>query len=174
MRMRNQFAALSAIALLAACGSSEDAEEVSTAEVEAPVNPNVAATEAPDGSAVAAGSWDVGEDASGAQATFADASGTEVMSIRCNMEARTVTMSMAGAGDGEQAWRIDGAGEAARIDMTPSLTGDEAMVAEIEPSLAIFHAFAEPGQTVALTSPDGVKTYYPTHPGIDRVLYACS
>lgn len=173
--MRKTFAALGCIALLAACNSSEDAvEEVQTAEAPSPINPNAPVTQAADGTAVAEGSWDVSESSDGASAVFAAASGGEQLAIRCNTADKVVTLSMAGAAEGEQAWRVDAGGEAARVDMTASLTEAGRMVAEIEPTLALFHAFAIPQQTVAFTSPDGMKTYYPTHPGIDRVLYACS
>lgn len=158
--------------LLAACNSPE--EDVTEAAAQAPepvLTQAPLATQAPDGTTVATGSWEVNEAASGAQAVFTGDDGSELLGIRCDVASGAVTMNIAAADGVPTSYRIDAGGEAARVDLVPANGG---LVAEIEPSLAIFYAFAQDGQVFALTSPAGMKTQYPTHPGIDRVLSACS
>lgn len=161
-----------AATLLAACNSPED--EVSQATVEAPepvLTQAPLATQAANGTTIATGSWEVNEAASGAQAVFTGEDGTELLGLRCDVASGAVTMNIAADDGVPTAYRIDAGGEAARVDLVPANGG---LVAEIEPSLAIFYAFAQEGQSFALTSRAGMKTQYPTHPGIDRVLTACS
>jgi len=169
--LRSLAAVALAAGLLSACNSSQDANE---AEVEAPepvLTQAPLATQAPDGTAVAVGAWQVNEAASGAQAVFEDEAGAELLAIRCDVMSGAVTMSFAASDGVPTSYRIDAGGEAGRIDVIPANGG---MAAEIEPSLSIFRAFSVGGQTVALTSPAGMKTQYPTHSGIGRVLDACS
>ena len=172
-QLRSVIALGLAAGLLAACNSSEDvADESALVEAPEPVLTQAPVmTEAPDGTAVAIGTWDVNEAASGAQAVFRDDGGTELLAIRCDVLSGAVTMNIASEDLMPTSWRLDAGGEAARIDLIPAGGG---LAAEIEGSLAIFHAFAAPGQVVALTSPSGLKTQYPTHAGIGRVLDACS
>ncbi len=172
--MRSLILLGSAASLLAACNSAQDAEDVAQESIEAPVpelTPAPLATQAADGTAVALGTWDVSEAASGAQAVFNSEDGTELLAIRCDRLSGSVTMSFAADDGVPVSYRLDAGGEAARVDMIPAGGG---LAAEIEPGLAIFHAFGETGQTVSLTSPEGNIVQYPTHPGISRVLYACS
>lgn len=161
-----------AATLLAACNSPED--EASQATVEAPqpaLTQAPLAAQASDGTTVASGSWNVNEAASGAQAVFTGDDGMELLALRCDVASGAVTMNIAADDGMPTSYRIDAGGEAARVDLVPANGG---LVAEIEPSLSIFYAFAQEGQVIALSSPAGMKTQYPTHPGIDRVLTACS
>ena len=82
-----------------------------------------------------------------------------------------MTMTVASSSQTPEAWRLDAGGEAARVDMAPV---DGGLSAEIDPGLAIFHAFSTPGEVVVLTNPTGERMQFPTHPGISRVLDACS
>lgn len=157
---------------LAACNAPEP--DVSEAAAQAPepvLTPAPVPTAAADGTTIAAGQWDVNEAASGAQAVFRSDDGTELLALRCDVASGAVTMTIAANEAAAISYRIDAGGEAARLDLSPF---DGGLVAEIEPRLAIFYAFAQPGQVVALTSPAGIRTQFPTHPGIDRVLNACS
>lgn len=172
LTLRSSLILGAAAALLAACNSPED--EASPPPVEAPepvLTQAPLVTQAPDGTKVAEGSWEVNEAASGAQAVFTGQDGVELVGLRCDVASGAVTMNIAADDGVPTSYRIDAGGEAARVDLVPANGG---LVAEIEPSLAIFYAFAQEGQVIALTSPAGMKTQYPTHPGIDRVLDACS
>jgi hypothetical protein len=164
-----------ASALLAACNNSDDAAPEQEVAAPAPVlTPAPRATAAPDGTALQASSWNVNESAEGGSATFGEAATEPRLAINCQAATGTLTLSMAGTADGPQAWRLDAGGEAARIDMAPTDGELAQMTAEIEGSLAIFHAFSTVGEIVTLTSPEGERMQFPTHPGISRVLDACS
>lgn len=163
---------LAALAL-AACNSSEDAGDTAT-QPEPVLTPAPQATVADDGTALVPGGWSVNESAQGGVAMFGEEGADPSLTIACEAATGTVTLSMAREASAAEAWRVDAGGEAARIDMTPSATQPSLLSAEIEPSLAIFHAFASPGEVVVLTAPSGERLQFPTHPGISRVLYACS
>lgn len=164
-----------ATALLAACNDSDDAAPADEMTAPAPVLiPAPQATAAPDGTALVAGSWDVNESAQGARAQYGDGISQPVLGIHCDAQTGALSLALASPPNGEEAWRLDAGGEAARLDMSPTTDGSNAIMAEIEGSLAIFHAFSTVGEIVTLTSPDGEKMQFPTHPGISRVLDACS
>lgn len=159
-------------ASLSACNNSDDA--VSQDEVAAPapvLTPAPQATVAADGTALETGTWIVTEDATGARAAFGEAGQPSKLAINCETISGTVTLDIAGASQTPEAWRIDAGGEAARLDMSPVEGG---LTAAIEQSLAIFHAFSETGGVFVLTNPMGARMQFPTHPGISRVLDACS
>lgn len=172
MQIRHVLLAACASVALVACGSSDDvdtAEEVTAPE---PVlTPAPTPTAAPDSTALVAGSWTVNQSAEGGFAAYGEEGANPALRINCDRASGAVTLSLGRAASGDEAWRIDAGGEAARIDMVPVAGG---LTAQIEGSLAIFHAFSNADEVVVLTSPTGERMQYPTHPGISQVLYACS
>lgn len=165
---------LAAVAL-AACNSREDVKEAEEVAQPEPVLTSAPqATAAPDGTALMPGSWTVNENAQGGVAMFGEANTEPSLSIDCQAASGTVTLALSIEASEPQAWRLDAGGEAARIDMAPVQGPMPVLAAEIEPSLAIFHAFGNAGEVVTLTAPSGERMQFPTHPGISRVLYACS
>ena len=170
MQLRDVLVLSIATVLVAACNNSDDAEETAAAP-EPVLTPAPQPTAAPDGSALVAGRWNVNETAQGGSAVFGEEGAAPALSINCEAISGTVTLDLASSSQTPEAWRLDAGGEAARVDMAPVEGG---LSAEIDPGLAIFHAFSTPDQVVALTSPTGERMQFPTHPGISRVLDACS
>ena len=159
-------------ASLAACNDSEDVVAGPEGAQPAPVlTPAPTPTAAPDGTALVAGAWNISEDAEGARAVYGEGEGAPPLTLACDRMSGALTMTLASAAQAPEAWRLDAGGEAARIDLNPVEGG---LSAAIEPGLAIFHAFSTPGQAVVLTSPSGERIQFPTHPGISRVVEACS
>lgn len=158
-------------AVLTACNNADDTTEDEVAAPPPVLTPAPTPTAAPDGTALVAGGWTVGEHAQGARAVYGEEGGAPKLTISCDRLSGVVTMDMASSAGAPEPWRLDAGGEAARIDMAP---GGAGLVAEIEPSLAIFHAFSVPGNVIVLTSPAGEPMQYGTHPGITRVLEACT
>ncbi len=172
MHFRHVLLVTLASTALAACGSSEDAETPEEVAAPAPVLTTAPTpTAAPDGTALVPGSWTVNQSAEGGFASYGEEGTEPALRIDCDRATGAVTLSLGRAASGDEAWRIDAGGEAARIDMTPVAGG---LTAQIEGSLAIFHAMSNAGEVVVLTSPTGERMQYPTHPGISQVLYACS
>ena len=175
MTFRHVFTLALAGALVTACNSSEDAEMAEDAAQPKPVLTQAPQpTTAPDGTALMTGGWRVNENAQGGTAMFGGEATEPDLTIDCEASTGTVTLRMARTADGPEAWRIDAGGEAARIDMTPKGGELPQITAEIDGGLAIFHAFSATGGIVSLTSPEGETMQFPTHPGISRVLDACS
>lgn len=172
MQFRHVLLAALASGTLAACGSSDEVETNEEVAAPAPVLTTAPTpTAAPDGTALVPGSWTVNQSAEGGFAAFGEEGAEPALRIDCNRATGAVTMTLGREASGDEAWRIDAGGEAARIDMTPVAGG---LTAQIEGSLAIFHAMSNAGEVVVLTSPSGERMQYPTHPGISQVLYTCS
>ncbi|WP_338244019.1 hypothetical protein [Aurantiacibacter hainanensis] len=173
MKLRHVLTLSLATVLVAACNNSDDADGAD--EVAAAPEPVLTQapqpTAAPDGTALVAGRWNVNESAQGGSATFGEDGAAPALSINCDTLSGAVTLDIASASQTPETWRLDAGGEAARIDMAPVEGG---LSAEIEPALAIFHAFSTPDQVAVLTSPTGERMQFPTHPGVSRVLDACS
>ena len=173
MNLRHLSLLTCAAALLAACNSAEDSAEAPAAPPAPTLTTAAVPTAAPDGTALVSGMWTVGEDATGATASFGEVGAAPALMLACNTQTRTVTLTRAGAGTAPAAFVLEAGGQAARLDMVPSADGT-AMTAAIEPALPIFAAFSAADTAIALTSPAGEKLQYPTNAGIDRVLAACS
>lgn len=173
MKLRDALTLSLAAALVAACNNSDDADgaEEAAAAPEPVLTQAPQPTAAPDGSALVAGRWNIGESAQGGTASFGEDGAAPALSIDCEAISGTVRLEIASSSQTPESWRLDAGGEAARVDMTPVEGG---LSAEIDPGLAIFHAFSTPDQVVSLTSPTGERMQFPTHPGISRVLDACS
>ncbi|MGB3795585.1 MAG: hypothetical protein WA957_04700 [Alteraurantiacibacter sp.] len=172
MTLRHLISLSIAGALIAGCNNSDDAEMADDAAQPEPVLTQAATpTAAPDGTALVAGNWSVNENPDGGRAGFGEAGSEPVMAIDCQRISGTITLTVASTSQTPEAWRLDAGGEVARVDMAPVEGG---LSAEIDPGLAIFRALSTPGEVVALTSPLGETMQFPTHPGISRVLDACS
>ncbi|MEL1250747.1 hypothetical protein [Aurantiacibacter gilvus] len=172
MQFRHVLLVSLASAALASCGSSDDAETSDELAAPEPVLTSAPTpTAAPDGTALVPGSWTVNQSAEGGFAAFGEEGAEPALRIDCDRASGAVTLTLGRAASADEAWRIDAGGEAARIDMMPVAGG---LTAQIEGSLAIFHAMSNAGEVVVLTSPTGERMQYPTHPGISQVLYTCS
>lgn len=159
---------------LAACDSSEDVEAPEEVATPAPVLTTAPVpTAAPDGTALVPGVWTVNQNPEGGFAVFGEEGVPPALRIDCQRTTGVVSLTLARTASGPEAWRVDAGGEAARIDMTPSPVAGQ-VTAAIEGSLAIFHSFSNAGEIVVLTSPEGERLQFPTHPGISQVLYSCS
>ena len=163
---------------LAACDSPpeqpDNAPQQATVAAPEPVlTPGPTATAAADGTALEPGEWTVTEDASGARAMFGVEETDATLAIACD-SGRQLTFALQTDAEAES-WRLDAGGEAARIDMTSD--GNEVLPyleAQLDPGLGIVYALGDPGQVFTLTSPAGERIQFPTHPGIRRVVSACS
>ena len=179
MPLRRALIMTFATCLLAACNSSESAdglsEEAQPVSVPEPVvAPATQPASVVDGTTMAPGNWTVNQNAQGGFAMFGELGADPSLTFDCEIATGVVTLTMARQADAMEAWRLDAGGEAARIDMTPVEGPLPLVAAQIEPSLAIFHAFSDPAGEVFLTSPEGIVTQYPAHPGISSILTACS
>ena len=176
MTLRQFLIATSASAALAACNSADtpvDDTATPTAELTAAPVP----TAAPDGTALMAGTWTVSEDASGARASFGEPNVAPSLEITCDTSTRAVTLTRqesapGPAGLAPTVYAIEAGGAAARLDMVPAASGG-AMMAEIDPIQPVFAGFSAGNTAIAFTSENGARAQYPSHPGIQRVLYAC-
>lgn len=176
MTMRAILTAGFAAILLTACNSSDDetAADDAATQPEPVLTPAPTATAAADGTALVPGSWDVGEDASGVRAVFADAGMQPSLTMTCARGTGSVIITLASSAAGPEAWRLDAGGEAARIDFAPSGGDAQEIAAQVDQGLAIIHALGTPGAAFKLTSPDGQPFQFPAHPGIRRVIDSCS
>lgn len=172
MTFRNLLMLASATAVLAACNSSETPVDQADGTAPLPVlTPTPTPTSAPDGTAIVAGSWQVGEDATGARATYAAEGASPSLTIACDTRTRAVTLTLADAEPGSKSYAVEAGGQLARLDMNAD--GAQAVSAEIDPTLALFAAFSQADTAIGFTDEAGAKQQYPTHPGIQRVFYAC-
>lgn len=162
--------------LLAACNSAEDAEANGAMQDAPPapvLTPAPVATSAPDGTALEAGEWNITEDADGARAVFGAPGAAPLLRIACAPSNRTLQMAIASSAPDAQAWRLDAAGEAARIDLAPADGAAAEISGTVDQGLAIIQALGMTEQVFTLTSPDGQPRQFPTHPGIRRVIDSC-
>ncbi|RJY08072.1 hypothetical protein D6201_00700 [Aurantiacibacter aquimixticola] len=162
---------------LAACGSESEEPEPQRAVVEAP-QPVMTSAPTPiaaaDGTPIEPGQWFVTEDAEGARALFGAPRSDGKMILSCAYGASQVRFALESDASEPQSWRLDAGGEAARIDLEPSDGELPQLEAYVDQGLAIINALGASGQTFALTSPDGQRRQFPTHPGIRRVIAACT
>lgn len=167
--------ALSPALLLAACNSSEDAAPAAPAPTPTPVltttpTPQVAA----DGSPLAAGAWQIGENATGASASFVSPEGQNLLAITCDNTAKVVSLSVANATPGNQTFVLQSGGTAARLDtIADNNAADPHQAAAIAPSAPVFNGFVQPGGTIEVSQPGGMTLRLPATSGIRRVFEAC-
>lgn len=164
-------------AALAACDSAaEEPDLVAEAEVAQPepvLTSAATPTAAADGTALVPGAWAVTEDANGPVAAYAEEGLSPFLQLSCPRGDFAVTMFVATDATEPQSWRLDAGGEAARIDLAPTTQPGIGLSAAVDQGLGIINALSAEGQSFVLTSPDGQRWQYPTHPGILRVIDAC-
>jgi len=177
MSFRSLLSLSCAAAMLAACSSSD--EPAAEEEAAAAPTPQLTSTPTPivadDGSPLTPGSWTVNESASGASASFGEQGKDAQIVITCARDTKVMAMTLAGNGEGTQAYVLEAGGTAARLDMMPD--GDlylPSMTAEIALDAPMFGGFVQPGGVIEITSPQGATMRLPTSTAIRRVFEACS
>ena len=168
MISRIALASLGALAL-AGCGDNSADEAAAPEPV---LTPNPTPTAAADGGALTPGSWQIGEDASGAVAAFGEADSEPLLTIACNNATGALTMRRAGTAAG--AYTVDAGGTAAKVDMAAAEDALPMVEAAIDPGAPVFAAATDPAATLSITSPAGDTIRVPGAPGLRRVIEACS
>lgn len=172
MTLRTVLMLASATAMLAACNSSESPVEEADEPAPLPViTPTPTPTAAPDGTAIVEGSWQVGEDATGARAIYSAEGAEPTLTIVCDTRTRAVTLTLTDAEPATKSYAVEAGNQIARLDMLPA--GAQSVSAEVDPTLALFANFSQADTAIGFTNEAGAKLQYPTHPGIQRVFYAC-
>lgn len=155
---------------LAACSRSDDEP---APEPSAIITQQAVPTVAADGTPFTPGRWDVGEDASGATATFTSDAGA-LLVMRCERATRVLSLTRPGAATAAQTVRIDTSALKADVSMTPRTEAPAGLYAAIDPLQPIFTAWSDPAAKIVLTAPGAATLTVPGHPGISRVVTACS
>jgi hypothetical protein len=167
--------ALSPVLLIAACSSSDEPAPVAASPTPMPTltttpTPLVAA----DGSPLAAGAWQIGENATGASASFTSPEGQNLLSVTCDSAAKVVSLGVASATPGNQTFVLQSGGTAARLDtIADGNAADPHQRAAIAPSAPVFNGFVQPGGTIEVSQPGGMTLRLPATSGIRRVFEAC-
>lgn len=168
--------ALAPVALLAACNSSEEAAPAAApSATPTPVlttnpQPQVAA----DGSPLAAGAWQIGENATGASASFVSPEGQALLSLTCDTASKAVSLAVANATPGNQTFVMQSGGTAARLDtIADGNAADPHQTAAVAPDAPVFNGFVQPGGTIEISQPGGMTLRVPATSGIRRVFEAC-
>ena len=166
---RSLLLAASCAALLAACSSPEE-------ERSAPRDPAPALlpTSAPDAAMLSPGQWTISEDADGAHARFGPSENEPVLALECDAGTQALTLMRAGDADEPRSYVLEAGKEKARVNMAPGGGELPMLEAEINGALPIFEQFAQKGNIITVTAPEGDNLRLPGAPGIARVLNACS
>lgn len=160
-----------ALAALAAC--SQQADDQAAAPTPSPsLTTQALPTQAADGTPLTAGQWLIEESAGGASAAFREANGTNALVLVCDRPNRALSLSRAGAAGQPERYRITIGAQKADVMLAPG--GAAGLSALVDRSQPIFAAFADPAAVIELTGPGGPPLRLPGHPGISRVLAACS
>lgn len=167
--------AVSSALLLAACNSAEDAAPAAPAPTPTPVlTTNPVPQVAPDGSPLAAGTWQIGENATGASASFVSPEGKNLLAITCDTASKAVSLAVANATPGNQTFVLQAGGTAARLDtIADNNAADPHQAAAISPAAPVFNGFVQPGGTIEISQPGGMTLRLPATSGIRRVFEAC-
>lgn len=169
--------ALSPALLVAACSASD--EDAAPAGAPSPTpTPVLTTTPTPqvaaDGSPLAAGAWQIGENATGASASFVSPEGRNLLSITCDNTTKAVSLAVANATPGNQTFVLQSGGTAARLDtIADNNAADPHQRAAIAPAAPVFAGFVQPGQTIEVSQPGGSTLRLPATSGIRRVFEAC-
>lgn len=176
MQFRSVLMISTAPLLLAACnsGTGSDTADETVETPEVVLTTSATPTAAPDGTALVPGAWTVGEDASGVLASYSEEGMQPSLRMSCARGSTQMIVTLASSVASTEAWRLDAGGEAARIDFSPVGGGVQEIAAQVDQGLAIIHAMGAEGQAFMLTAPDGTPYQFPTHPGIRRVIQACT
>ncbi len=165
------------IVLTALAGCSRDNQDGDDAVADRPepvLRGNPVMTQAPDGSPMTPGEWDIGEDASGAHARFAVPGNEPVFAMECDAVTQSLTLSRADASPDAQAYVLEASGQRARVDMEPTRGALPMQRAAINKEMPLFAAFSNLGTVITVTGDDGETLRLPGAPGIRRVIEACS
>lgn len=168
--------AVAPVLLLAACNSSEDATPAAepsptpTPLLTTNPQPQVAA----DGSPLAAGTWQIGENATGASASFVSPEGNALLALTCDTAGKAVALAVANATPGNQTFVLQAGGTAARLDtIADGNAADPHQTAAIAPDAPVFTGFVQPGGAIEISQPGGMTLRVPATSGIRRVFEAC-
>ncbi|MEO5705640.1 MAG: hypothetical protein ABIT10_04045 [Alteraurantiacibacter sp.] len=176
MLLKSRLSALAPLLLLAACNSSEDAAPAGApSPTPTPVlTTNPAPQVAADGSPLAAGTWQIGENATGANASFVSPEGKALLSLACDTASKAVSLAVANATPGNQTFVLQAGGAAARLDtIADGNSADPRQTAAIAPDAPVFNGFVVPGGTIEISQPGGSTLRVPAASGIGRVFEAC-
>ena len=168
--------ALSSVLLLAACNSSDEVAPAAPSPTPTPVlTTNPVPQVAADGSPLAAGTWQIGESATGASASFVSPEGKGLLGITCDSATKVVTLAVANATPGNQTFVLQSGGTAARLDtIADGNAADPHQMAAIAPQAPVFNGFIQPGATIEVSQPGGATLRVPATSGIRRVFEACT
>jgi len=173
MTMRSMFVlAGAACALAAGCSSPED--ETAAPAPEPVLTGNPVATQASDGGPMTAGEWMIGEDANGAHARFGPTNSEPLLAMECDAASQVLTLTRADEATSGQTYILEAGGMRASLDMVPAGGDLPIQMAEINRTMPIFQAFAQPNAIITVSGPDGGALRLPGAPGIARVIEACS
>jgi hypothetical protein len=175
---------LSPLLLLAACNSSEEVDSTSgsrpspvpllTNDPEPLQNIGSIPLAAADGSPLAAGVWQIGENDTVASASFVSPQGRGLLSITCEMATKVISLAVANDLPGNQTFVLQSGGTAARLDTIPdSNFADPHQTAAIAPQTPVFEGFVHPGGTIQVSQPGGMTLRLPSNSGIRRVFQVC-
>lgn len=167
---------LALVLLLAACNSSEDAAPAAapSATPTPLLTTNPVPQVAADGSPLAAGTWQIGENATGASASFVAPEGNALLSLTCDTAAKIVSLAVANATPGNQTFVLQSGGTAARLDtIADGNAADPRQTAAISPDAPVFNGFVMPGGSIEISQPGGMTLRVPATSGVRRVFEAC-
>ncbi len=175
--MSRRFATILPLLALAASACSPAQDGADQDQAPPPPQPVLTSQPAPttaeDGTPLAPGSWAVEENADGASAVFSDPDGQKLAILACNRNARRLVLTKAEQASGPKAFRLSVGDLQARVDMVPVTDPLPGYSAEVDGSLPLFAAMADPAESIRLGAPGGMELHLPTHPGMSRVLEAC-
>ena len=171
MRVRPALPTALAVVALAAC--SQQSDDSAAAPTPTPtLTTHALPTAAPDGTPLAVGEWLVDETAAGAGATFHEQGGANALSLACDRANRALVLNRAGSATMPQRFRITIGAQRADVMLSPG--GDLGLTAQVDRAQPIFAAFADPAAVIDVAGPGAAPLRLPGHPGISRVLAACS
>jgi hypothetical protein len=172
MRLRPILPIVAAALALSAC-SQQDDEDSAAAPMPTPaLTTQALPTAAPDGTQLATGEWLVEEDAVGARATFREQGGADALALTCDRASRVVSLNRAGSASEPQRFRITIGAQLADVMLAPG--SQLGLTAQVDRAQPIFAAFADPAAVIDIAGPGAVPLRLPGHPGIGRVLAACT
>ncbi len=155
---------------LAACSQGEERDSPApTPSLTTQAAPTTGAA----GEPLTEGQWFIGETATAATAEFGPSQGEPLLRLVCDRDSGALTLIHMGQDDEAQVYTIEVGGQRAGVQMSPSLTGVPAMLAEVDPGQPIFAAFANPGETIEIGAAGGTVLRLPGNTGVGRVMEAC-
>jgi len=172
MRLRPALPIAAAALALAACSPQNDDETTAAPTPSPTLTTQPLPTAAPDGTPLAVGEWLVEETGAGATATFREQTGGNALVLACDRASRTLSLNRAGSATEPQRFRITIGTQVADVMLAPG--SELGLTAQVDRAQLIFAAFADPAAIIAISGPGTMPLRLPGHPGISRVLAACS